>query len=478
MPQILNSLITTLRDSPRFISAKNELLATIVESSESIQGVRSGSRSDEMISSYQASLKEFAKNRGRDLYFPFLASGIGSGPWVELVDGSVKFDMITGIGIHFFGHSHPALIEEMIKGLPGDIMQGNLEPGIEMNDLLKALLSRVGEGSRLAHGWLMCSGTMVNEVALKIVRQKKFPATKVLAFKDCFAGRSTAMQEITDNPSYRQGQPTYGEVHYLSFYDAKVGLSDSIARTLGEMKELFIRYPGQFALLMTELVQGEGGFQSAPREFYVRVFDEAKKAGLALWMDEVQTFGRTGELFAYQKFGLNEYVDVVTVGKMLQACALLFTSEIAPKPGLVAGTFSGSTAALRTARRVLELLDEGQFLGEGGRIDRLSTEFVHGLEALKSSTCKGLIGEIRAVGGMIGFEPLNGTMDDVKAVLMKLFDLGVVAFYCGHGPYLIRMLPPLGAMESSHISQVCRIIEQALVAVVAQRKAESLKGKV
>ncbi len=478
MSQVLNPVSVALRGSARFIAAKNELLAAISEASSAIQGVRCRSDSKELNEVFQAALKEFARDRGRDLYFPFLASGLGSGPWVELLDGSVKFDMITGIGIHFFGHSHPALISEMIDGLPGDVMQGNLEPGVEMKELLGALLSRVGAGSRLTRGWLMCSGTMVNEVALKIVRQKKFPASKVLAFKDCFAGRSTAMQEITDNPSYRQGQPTYGEVFYLSFYDPKLGLQASVARTLGEMKEHFARYPGQFALLMTELVQGEGGFQYAPREFYVRVFDEAKKAGLALWMDEVQTFGRTGELFAYQTFGLNEYVDVVTVGKMLQACALLFTDEYNPKPGLVAGTFSGSTAALRTARRVLELLDEGHFLGQGGQIEKLSSEFVRQLEDLKSKSCKGMLGEIRAIGGMIGFEPFNGTLEDVKAVLMKLFDLGVVAFYCGHGPYLIRMLPPLGAMRESHVAQVCQIIERALIEVGAQRKSEASKEKV
>jgi 4-aminobutyrate aminotransferase-like enzyme len=478
MSQVLNPVSATLRGSSRFALAKKELIAAIVEASSSIQGVRPGSSSAEVTEVFCSTLKSFAKDRGRDLYFPFLASGIGFGPWVELMDGSVKFDMITGIGIHFFGHSHPALMSEVIEGLPGDVMQGNLEPGVEMAELLRALLSRVGSGSRLTRGWLMCSGTMVNEVALKIIRQKRFPATKVLAFKECFAGRSTAMQEITDNPGYRQGQPTYGEVFYLSFYEPSLGLQGSIDRTLREMKEQLNRFPGQFALLMTELVQGEGGFQFAPREFYVRIFEEAKKAGLALWMDEVQTFGRTGELFAYQKFGLNEYVDVVTVGKMLQACALLFTDEYNPKPGLVAGTFSGSTAALRSARKVLELLDEGKFLGGGGQIERLSGQFVHHLEELKANSCKGMVGEIRAIGGMIGFEPFRGTMEDVKAVLMKLFDLGVVAFYCGHGPYLIRMLPPLGAMNENHIGQVCQIIERALIEVNNQRKTEALKEKV
>src|SRR6185312_4748864 len=116
-------------------------------------------------------------------------------------------------------------------------------------------------GSRLKHGWLTTCGTMANENAIKIIRQKKFPATKILAFKDCFSGRSMLMAEITDNPGYRQGLPTYGEVYYLSFYDPKLGLDGSIQRTLGEMREHLARYSGKFCTLMIELILGEGGFK-------------------------------------------------------------------------------------------------------------------------------------------------------------------------------------------------------------------------
>ncbi len=460
----------TLRKSPRFLSAKKELLAAIFEGSSKLKGVKPCASSPELREAYLKEIREFCQDRGRDLYFPFLASGLGNGPLIELLDGSVKFDMITGIGINFFGHSHPAMIEEMIDGLPSDVMQGNLEPGIEMKAVLTAVLAQVGAGSRLKHGWLMCSGTMVNEVALKIIRQKKFPATKVLAFKDCFAGRSTAMQEITDNPSYRQGQPVYGEVHYLPFYNPKIGLEASIDATLNAMRELLVRYPDKFATLMIELIQGEGGFQYAPRDFYVRVFEEAKKYGLAIWADEIQSFGRTGEMFAYQKFFLNEYMDVVTLGKMLQSCMVLYTEEYNPQAGLVAGTFSGSTAALRTARRVIELLSEGGYLGKEGKIEQLSSRFTQQLEKISLTSCKGMIQEIRAIGGMIAFAPFSGTMNEVKSVLMRLFDHGVVAFYCGHGPYFIRMLPPLGVMTQDDVDRVCSYIEAALLDVSKAQK--------
>lgn len=457
-----------LKQSSRYLSAKKEMLEAILEASRSLRSVR-GAVSPAAGEAYSVALREFMHHRGRELYFPYLSSGLGSGPFVELIDGSVKYDMISGIGINFFGHSHPELMSEMIDAVSADTMQGNLQPGVEASEILRLLLTKVGPKSRLNRGWLTTCGTMANELALKIIRQKKTPATKILAFKDCFCGRSTAMQEITDNPGYRQGQPTYGEAHHVSFYDPKLGLQKSIDRTLGEMRELFTRFPDKFAAVMFEIVQGEGGFNFAPREFYVALFEEAKKAGLAIWADEIQTFGRTGEYFAFQKFDIAEYIDVATVAKMLHVGSALFAEDFNPKPGLIAGTFSGATTAHRTGRRTLELLESEGFMGPEGKTEKLSRYFVSRLKQLNETTCKGMITDVRAVGGMIAFQGLDGSMDLTKNVLMKLFDLGVVAFYCGHGPYLIRMLPPFGAMSETDIDGVCEILCKTLCEVGADQ---------
>ena len=412
----------------------------------------------------------FFKLKGRGLFYPYMASGLGNGPLVELLDGSVKYDMITGIGVHFFGHSHEEFTDVMVDALPMSVMQGNLQPGIEQSNLIEKILSHVGSECRLNHAWLVCSGTMANEMALKIVRQKNATASKILAFEHCFSGRSTAMQEITDNSKYRQGQPTYGFVDYLPFYDSEKGLQWSVDNTLKALKKYLSRNPDGYAALMVELVQGEGGFSFAPKEFYKKLFEEVKKSGLAVWVDEVQTFGRTGELFAYQTFELEKYVDIVTVGKLLQACMVLYTDEYNPKPGLVAGTFSGSTVALKSALKTLDILTEKGFLGKEGKINNLSKRFREGLEKLAKGSCKNLIGEIRAIGGMVAFEPMGGTAEDVKKVLFRLYENHVIAFSCGHGPYFVRMLPPFGAMEEFHVDEVCVQIEKTLLELSEDNK--------
>jgi 4-aminobutyrate aminotransferase / (S)-3-amino-2-methylpropionate transaminase / 5-aminovalerate transaminase len=412
---------------------------------------------------YLEEIKNLGKLKGRDSYFQYLSSGMGSGPFVELMDGSRKLDLINGIGINFFGHSHPALIEELIEGVTSDVMQGNLQPGFEAQDILRTVLANVGAKSNLKHGWLFGSGTMANETALKIIRQKKFPATRIFAFSDCFAGRSTAMQEITDNPKYREGQPTYGEVTHLPFYDPSLGIEKSISQTVGRLEEEVRHYPGKYAGMMIELVQGEGGIRYAPREWYIGVFEAAKKAGLAIWADEIQTFGRLEQLFAYQHFDLAEYLDVVTIGKLLQACMTLYTEDMNPKAGLVAGTFTGSAATLRTGRRVVEMLTQNGYYGENGKIAKLSLRFRKGIEALKSGSCRGKIGDVRIIGGMIGFGVFNQTLDDTKAFLMQLFEVGAVAFYAGHDPYLVRCLPSFGVMDESEVDLALTLIEKTLL---------------
>jgi 4-aminobutyrate aminotransferase-like enzyme len=388
---------------------------------------------------------------------------MGRGALVELIDGSVKYDLITGIGFNLLGHAHPELISEQIDASVDSVMQGNLEPGIEAKALLRELLASV-ENSRLRKGWFATCGTMANELALKIVRQRKSPATGVLAFRECFAGRSTAMQEVTDNPKYREGQPTYGEVSYLDFYDPTLGVAASVERTCLQIKEQVNARPGHFAVLMLELVQGEGGIRFAPPEYYRKIFEFSRDQGLFIWVDEIQTFARTGELFAFQTFGLDSWVDLVTVGKALQACAVLFTDELNPKAGLIAGTFAGSVGALRSGKRMLQVLKTGNFLGKEGLIQKRSDFFVASLQR-RSKKLPGLFSEIRAIGAMIAIQVFDGGGDITKKVLLKLFDRGVIAFYCGHDPYFIRFLPPFGVMTEAQIEDALDLFEKTVLEV-------------
>lgn len=272
------------------------------------------------------------------------------------------------------------------------------------------------------------------------------------------------MQEITDNPKYREGQPIYGEVFHIPFYDhkSKVSAVEQAESILRLMKEEVARSSKGFAALEFEIIQGEGGFRSAPNEFFITLCSGAKKMGLAIWVDEIQTFGRTGEVFAYQRFGLDELVDVVTVAKLLQTGAVLYSAEYNPKAGLVSGTFAGATSSLRAGRKALELL-RTKMSGPDGHVHKLEKICIHEFERIKSGPAGNYLADYTVVGGMQAFTIFDGSMEKVKKYLFKLWDKGVIAFFCGHDPYRVRMLPPLAVMTEEHCKEVFSILEKSLL---------------
>ena len=72
-------------------------------------------------------LKEYEEVRGRGFFFPLIASGRGHGPFSELIDGSIKYDLINSIGVNLLGHSHPLLIRASLEAATMDTnMVGNL----------------------------------------------------------------------------------------------------------------------------------------------------------------------------------------------------------------------------------------------------------------------------------------------------------------------------------------------------------------
>jgi len=304
---------------------------------------------DELAESFRDYLDRIASVKGKPALYPYIGSGLGNGPLVQLCDGSVKWDMINGIGVHMFGHSHPELVKAALQAALGDtVMQGNLQFNADSIEFAELLLSEASSSSRIEHCFLTNSGAMANENALKICMHKRGGvAPRVLAFADCFMGRSTTMAQIGDSAAGRVGIPLNTHVDYMPFYDPEHG-ERSIEYAEYHLQQYIDRYPGQHACFVMELVQGEGGFNVAPREFFAPLMALCRKHGIPVWIDEVQTFGRTESMFYFQQLGLGEYVDVVTIGKMSQVCACLYTSDMNPKPGLLSVLSLGLPSAVGT----------------------------------------------------------------------------------------------------------------------------------
>ena len=406
------------------------------------------------------SLERIARLRGRPLFFPYLGSGLGRGARVQTADGRWLLDFATGIGVHFFGRSHPDLVRTALAAAASDIvMQGNLQANTEYGDLLAILLTHAAP--QLVHGWLSLSGAEANENALKLIRYHHQPAHALIAFRRCFHGRTTTMAEITDRPDYRSGQPSREQAFYLPFYEPND--PHSTHRTLGALREILDEHPGAIAACLFELVQGEAGFRTAPREFFIPLMETLTERGIAVWVDEIQTFGRTGELFAFQRLDLAEYVDVVTVGKLLQNSAVLFRAEYRPDPGLISGTFAGSTVGLAVGRRIVEKLVHEQYCGRDGKLSLLEQHVTASLTRLQAEL-PGLIRTYEGLGAMWALEPVQASHESVKNLLHECYRNGLILFYAGadKGPYRVRMFLPGGVLTLEEFDEALNILRFSL----------------
>jgi acetylornithine aminotransferase len=190
-----------LADDPRVIEAKRLVLEALADHQERIVGIRPSN--PDLRTAYAELIAHFGELRGSPLFFPYLGSGFGNHSLVELADGSVKYDFITGIGVHSFGHCNPAIVRALLDAaLTGVVMQGNLQQDAWVVPLVRTLLDGSNrKGATLKHCFLSTSGAMANENALKLIFQRNHPASRLLAFESCFMGRTLALARVTDNPA-------------------------------------------------------------------------------------------------------------------------------------------------------------------------------------------------------------------------------------------------------------------------------------
>lgn len=455
-----------LRGDASVATARDLLMASLASHQSELDGLRPSHPNRS--AAYAELIAQTESVRGGRLLHPYLGSGIGRGALVELGDGSVKYDLIAGIGTHHLGHSHPVVVSAAIDAaLMDTVMEGSLQSSVAGQAFAREVRDAATEsGASLNHCFVSTSGAMAGENALKIAFQVRRPADRVLAFAGCFAGRTLATAQITDRPAFRDGLPTTLAVDYVPFFDHR-DPAGSTAAASTILDQHLRRYPGRHAAMIFELVLGEGGFYAAPADFHRALMDTCRAAGVLVLVDEVQTFLRTSRPFAFQHLELDDLVDVVWVGKASQACATLFRAEVAPRPGLVTQTFTAATAALLCGTAIIRHLRTGGFFGPSGRITALSEHFEGRLSAV-GVRHPGLLTGPWGCGAMVACTPHNGDADRVKAFLDDLFQRGVIALAAGAEPTRARFLLPVGGIDEGDLDRCAALIEESLVATAGR----------
>ncbi|MCL1983867.1 MAG: aminotransferase class III-fold pyridoxal phosphate-dependent enzyme, partial [Methanomassiliicoccaceae archaeon] len=241
--------------------------------------------------------KEFLfQNYGRaDICFTH-----GKGAYLYDTEGKQYLDLVAGIAVNSIGHAHPEWVRAVSEQASRLAHVSNLYLIKEQADLAENLASVTPEG--MSRSLFVNSGAEANEGALKLaVRYTK--RGRILSTLNSFHGRISSTLAATGQKKY---QETFEAVipkcfDYFDFGDAESFKSKVTKDT---------------AAVIIEPVQGEGGVQTASKEFFGTIRDVCTDNGSLMIVDEVQTgIGRTGEWFGIQNYDV--IPDIITLAKAL-----------------------------------------------------------------------------------------------------------------------------------------------------------------
>jgi 4-aminobutyrate aminotransferase len=400
----------------------------------------------------------------------------GEGCYLYTDDGRRYLDFTSGIGVTNTGHAHPRVVaaiqEQAARLIHGQINIVYSPAIIALAGVLRAIMP-----GHLDSYFFSNSGAEAIEGAVKLARQTS-KRQNVIVFQGSFHGRTTlAMAMTTSKTVYRVGyQPLPAGIFVAPFpYTFHYGWDEETAVDfcLNELKLMLKAQtaPEETAALVIEPVLGEGGYVPAPPRFLQGLRDICDHYGILLILDEVQTgFGRTGDLFAFERAGIAP--DVVVMAKGL-ASGMPISAIAAPSKlmgrwmtGSHGGTYGGNPVAAAAAVATIDVIrDEGLVANARARGAQLTA----GLHELQAEFP--VIGDVRGPGLMVGVEfgrsgrePLP---DLAKAVQQECMARDLLLLTCGAHANTVRFIPPL-VVDDTQIAEGLAIFGEAVAAAVGK----------
>lgn len=369
------------------------------------------------------------------------------GSFVYDAEGRQYLDLLSGMGVANVGHTHPAVVAAL-REQAGRYLHAMVygeyveEPQVRLAVRLAQLLP-----PQLSMTYFTSSGAEAIEGALKAAR--KFTGRKhLVAFDGAFHGDTFGALSIGGNRIYRAPfEPLLPEVTILPFGDVNA---------LGAIG-------ADTAAVVIEPVQAEGGVRVPDVEFLRTLRWRCSEAGALLVFDEVVTgFGRTGRLFAFERFAV--VPDVLVLAKALGGGMPLgaFVSSrkilscLASDPPLAhVTTFGGHPMSCAAGLAALEVLLRDR-LWE--RAEAVGERFRAGLSKLP---WRGHLVETRGVGLLVGLE-----LDDAELTrrfAAACFERGLVLNWTLHHDRVIRLAPPLN-LSNEELESALEIMADAIAA--------------
>ena len=407
------------------------------------------------------------------------------GAILEDVDGNRYIDLAGGIGCLNTGHRAPGVLTAIERQLDKFLHTCVQVTPYECYVRLAERLNEVTPGKFPKKTLFVNTGAEAVENAVKIARAAT-GRPGIIAFEDAFHGRTMMALSLTSKTHpYKAGfQPFPGEVYRIPFaycYRCSYSLTYPscdlyCARHLEDTFKRVVAAEG-VAAVIAEPVLGEGGFVAPPPDYFRTLVDICHKHGVLFIADEVQSgFGRTGALFASERYGIEPDILVTakSIGGGLPLGAITGRAEImdAPGPGGLGGTFAGNPVACEAALAVLDMFEQQDL---NARAQSLGDHFQK--RAREWQKRWSLIGEVRGLGAMQAVELVQSSdkrepaAEETKQITQYCYEHGVITISAGSYGNVIRLLMPL-VITDGQMDEALDVLEGAFKAVY-ERKQEA-----
>lgn len=368
----------------------------------------------------------------------------GKGVYLYDTQGREYLDFGAGIAVMSLGYGDEEYNRAVKAQVDKLLHTSNLfynQPSIEA-------AGKLLEVSGMERVFFTNSGAEAVEGALKLARKhgntRGVTGTpEVVAMENSFHGRTLGALSVTGNPHYQEPfKPLLPGIRFARFNDLL-----SVKKQMGE----------RTCAVILETVQGEGGIYPGTEEFLKGVRSLCHERGCLFILDEIQCgMGRTGSMFAWQRYGVKP--DVMAVAKALgngmPIGAFLAAGEAASvlQPGDHGTTYGGNPLVTAAACAVLDIYKERGIVEHAKAMGAYLWEKLFGLRGRFAS-----ITDHRGMGLLQGLE-----FDKPVAPIIQraLLDEGLVLI--GAGANTIRFVPPL-IIEKEHVDEMVKRLEAAIL---------------
>ena len=366
----------------------------------------------------------------------------GEGMYLVDIDGEKYLDFVAGIAVYALGYGNEAYNKALVSQAEKLLHTSNYYYSVPMAEAAEKLTAVSG----MDRVFFTNSGAEAVEGALKTARRYYYNKhgkadSEIIAMNHSFHGRTMGALSVTGTAKYREPfEPLIGGVVFAEY---------------NNLADVESKITDKTCAIILETVQGEGGIRPATEEFLKGVRALCDKHDILLILDEIQCgMGRTGYMYAYQRYGIKP--DVLTTAKAL-GCgvpvgAFLTTEKAA---ALVAGdhgsTYGGNPFVTAAVSKVLDLFAE---LKLTDNVKEVGAYLYYQLEAFAKKHAD-IVVEHRGYGLIQGLE-FNKPVSDIIAKAMEKRLLLINA-----GVNVIRFIPALVA-EKKHVDEMMAILEECV----------------